>query len=110
MLWLIILMWQNTPNNVKRKTGFLLGLMLMLSVLAATHIVDITPEHHTSHHCELFSINQFITAHSLPLIPEVHSEFTVAITEPIRSLKRLYFSYLARSPPVKILNYHYFLN
>ncbi|WP_172380804.1 DUF2607 family protein [Vibrio sp. Vb339] len=95
-------MWQNTPNNVKRKTCFLLGLMLMLSLLAATHIVDIHPEHHTSHQCELFSLNQFITAHSLPQIPEFHSEFTVAITESVTSLQRLYFAYLARSPPVKI--------
>ena len=95
-------MWQNTPNNVKRKTGLLLGLMLMLSVLAATHIVDIDPAHHSSHHCELFSINQFITAHSLPQIPEFHSEFTATITESVISLQRLYFAYLARSPPVKI--------
>lgn len=95
-------MWQNTPNNVKRKTGFLLGLMLMLSVLAATHIVDIDPDHHTSHHCELFSINQFITAHSLPQVPEFHSEFTATITESVISLQRLYFAYLARSPPVNI--------
>ncbi|MDN3700900.1 DUF2607 domain-containing protein [Vibrio artabrorum] len=95
-------MWQNTPNNVKRKTGFLLGLMLMLSVLAATHIVDIIPEHHTSHHCELFSINQLITPHSLPQLPEFPSAFTVAITESVIPLQRLYFAYLARSPPVKI--------
>ena len=95
-------MWQNTPNNVKRKTGLLLGLMLMLSMLAATHIVDIDPDHHASHHCELFSINQFITAHSLPQIPEFHSEFTATITESVISLQRLYFAYLARSPPVKI--------
>ncbi|MFL7032026.1 DUF2607 family protein [Vibrio lentus] len=95
-------MWQNTPNNVKRKTGLLLGLMLMLSVLAATHIVDIDPDNHSSHHCELFSINQFITAHSLPQIPEFHSEFTATITESVISLQRLYFAYLARSPPVKI--------
>ncbi|ULN63948.1 DUF2607 domain-containing protein [Vibrio gigantis] len=95
-------MWHNTPNNVKCKSGFLLGLMLMLSVLAATHVVDIAPEHHTSHHCELFSINQFITSHSLPQIPELHSEFTAAPTESVSSLQRLYFAYLARSPPVNI--------
>ncbi|WP_102386700.1 DUF2607 family protein [Vibrio cyclitrophicus] len=95
-------MWQNTPNNVKRKIGFLLGLMLLLSVLAATHMVDSDPGHQTSHHCELFSINQFITAHSLPQVPEFPSEFTVATTESIISLQRLYFAYLARSPPVKI--------
>ncbi|WP_435247881.1 DUF2607 family protein [Vibrio sp. nBUS_14] len=95
-------MWKNTPNNVKRKTGFLLGLMLMLSVLAATHMVDIDPDHHTSHHCELFSINQLITAHSLPQVPESHSEFTATITESVISLQRLYFAYLARSPPVNI--------
>ncbi|KZX69458.1 hypothetical protein A3712_11760 [Vibrio sp. HI00D65] len=95
-------MWQNTPNNVKRKTSFLLGLMLMLSVLAATHMMDIDPEHHTSHHCELFSLNQFITSHSLPQVPEFHSEFTAIITESVTSLQRLYFAYLARSPPAKI--------
>tara|TARA_B100001059_G_scaffold221092_1_gene243710 strand:- start:51 stop:341 length:291 start_codon:yes stop_codon:yes gene_type:complete len=95
-------MWQNTPNNVKRKTSFLLGLMLMLSLLAATHMMDIDPEHHTSHHCELFSLNQFITSHSLPQVPEFHSEFTAIITESVTSLQRLYFAYLARSPPAKI--------
>ncbi|WP_373945810.1 DUF2607 domain-containing protein (plasmid) [Vibrio chagasii] len=95
-------MWYNTPNNVKCKSGFLLGLMLMLSVLAATHMVDIAPEHHTSHHCELFSINQLITSHSLPQIPELNSEFTAAPTESVTTLQRLYFAYLARSPPVNI--------
>ena len=95
-------MWKNTPNNVKRKAGFLLGLMLMLSVLAATHMVDIDPEHHASYHCELFSINQFITAHSLPQVLEFHSEFTATITESVISLQHLYFAYLARSPPVNI--------
>ncbi len=88
--------------TIRRSVLCMLGLMIMLSWSVAHHIVDADPEHHAHHQCELFSASQLGFAHDLPQLPELNIDFIVLSNEPARKLQRLYFAYLARSPPMKM--------
>ncbi len=96
------MIWRAHSLTSRRSVLCMLGLMIMLSWSVAHHIVDADIEHHTHHQCELFSASQFGFAHDLPQLPELSIDFIVLTSEPARKLQRLYFAYLARSPPVKM--------
>lgn len=91
-----------------RQTTWQISLWVVLSTILLTiwlglasvrHQTDLTPLHHTHHHCQLFSGVSHGLAQQPPAIhasvTETFSEPELAVSRPVR----LHFAYLARSPP-----------
>ncbi|NOH97080.1 DUF2607 family protein [Vibrio sp. 99-70-13A1] len=85
--------------TLQRGSYLALVLVLMLNVAAIAHAIDDAPHHHLHHQCELFSAIQFGLAHTPVTLPQVKQKFETSQPLAIQKVKRLYFAYLARSPP-----------
>ncbi|WP_390903228.1 DUF2607 family protein [Vibrio cortegadensis] len=92
-------MWLRRQSMSKLTTVVAILLTLWLNVAFAAHQVDLESSHHQHHQCELFSVAQQGLSHSSPLIFTPLTPFLFPNTEDVRSTARLYFPYLARSPP-----------
>lgn len=92
-------MWQYFSAKLKLVSCVALVFVLMLNVAAVAHAFDDDPAHHLHHQCELFSIAQQGLAHSSPVVPDVDSHHYVFNALEERDVERLYFAFLARSPP-----------
>ncbi|MFA0570212.1 DUF2607 family protein [Vibrio gallaecicus] len=91
---------QHKPLVTLQRGSYLaLVLVLMLNFAAIAHAIDDTPHHHLHHQCELFSAIQCGLAHTPVTLPQIKQEFENYQPLAIQKVKRLYFAYLARSPP-----------
>lgn len=73
--------------------------ILMLNFAVVSHSLDQDPSHHTHHQCELFSIAQNGLGYQAPTLPIIKQVMDSQAALSIRSTERLYFAFLARSPP-----------
>lgn len=73
--------------------------VLWFNIAYIEHQLDLTPSHHTQHHCQLYSgVHQGMSM-AVPLIPVwVEHGYPEPVTTPL-TLSLLYLAYLARSPP-----------
>ncbi|MGF1752514.1 DUF2607 domain-containing protein [Vibrio makurazakiensis] len=71
----------------------------MLNFAVVSHSLDQDPNHHIQHHCELFSIAQSGLGYQALVLPIVKQVMSHQATLSVRHTERLYFAFLARSPP-----------
>ncbi|EOW6615588.1 DUF2607 family protein [Vibrio fluvialis] len=74
-------------------------LTLWLNFAYVEHQLDITPSHHTQHHCQLFSGAHHGLAATLPELPVWIEHDYLQPAAATLNITRLYLAYLARSPP-----------
>lgn len=75
-------------------------LMLWLSFAAIDHQVDIIPEHHSHHDCQLFySIQNGVNSATFAIPLVIVNGFIEPIAEP-NAITRPIRAYFARSPPM----------
>ncbi|PNQ70796.1 DUF2607 family protein [Vibrio sagamiensis] len=90
-------------NHWHRKVAlFISALMLVWSFATIAHQLDVTPEHHTDHHCQLFSGLQHGTLKSLPILtpPSFHRSYFVDSQQKRQQVTSLLPS--ARDPPLML--------
>lgn len=92
-------MWSHRQTLIKLTTVVAILLTLWLNFAFVAHQVDANASHHQHHQCELFSVAQQGLAHNAPLFTPPLTTFFFTNIEKVRPTARLYFSYLARSPP-----------
>lgn len=75
-------------------------LTLWLNVAYVEHHLDITPSHHTQHHCQHFAGLQHGLSCTIPVLPTVIGGDIPFTVERIQRRPSVHYAYLARSPPL----------
>lgn len=74
-------------------------LMIWLNIAFIDHQLDVSPVHHSEHHCQLFSCASHALTPHLPELPIwISHNYLEPLTKPF-NISILYLAYLARSPP-----------
>ncbi|NRB67521.1 MAG: DUF2607 family protein [Vibrio sp.] len=93
------------PNLTRRSAAlafFGIVLMLWMSFAYIDHQYDISPAHHSDHHCQLFSCAQYGMSHSSPTLTDTSLPDVFIEQDDYHFYQRLAFAYQARSPPVRL--------
>ncbi len=92
--------WQATTNHWRRTVVFLsVALLIAWNFATIEHQLDLTPEHHSEHHCQMFSGAQHGLVKALPelLAPSYQHVPLPDFTEKQVSAEEV--RYTARAPP-----------
>lgn len=92
-------MWHYSSTKIKILSCTALVFILMLNFAVVSHSLDIDPDHHLHHQCELYSLSKQGLSHSPVILPLQNTFLYILERLEIRDTERLYFAFLARSPP-----------
>lgn len=93
--------WQATIHHWRRTfIVFSVALLIAWNFATLTHQLDLVPEHHSQHHCQLFSSAHHGVIHAFPDVMAITFIPVAIIATVEKYTHHMSVRYLARAPPV----------